>query len=115
MAKDFRQREDRDDNEKRSGKRNDIVGENESLPRRVRGLRTRGLRLRPWRRSVELRDLQLCRGDGRNGRQRNSQRRNRLGGGSADGHGIEARRDIANGPTPPGFAAERVTSDVEER
>src|SRR5260370_41568146 len=95
MAKDFRQREDRDDNKKRSGKRNDIVGENKSLPRRVRGLRTRGLRLRPWGRGVGFWGLQVCRGGGGEGLEGDSPRGNPMGGGSSGGPGGEARPGIA--------------------
>ncbi len=73
------------------------------------------LRLRPWWRCVELGDLQFCRRDRRNRRERNSQRRNGLRGSSSDGDGIETRGDFGNGPAAPEIAAECVPRNVEKR
>src|SRR5437899_993924 len=116
MAEDFRQRDDRNDNQKHRGDRNDIIRENKSLLWRVPNLRTWRARRRSWFGWFELRDLKFCCRDGRNGGKRYGQRRNGLSRGSrSDSDGIETRGDFGNSPAAPGVAAERVTRDVEKR
>src|SRR5467141_1043576 len=102
MAEDFRKRNDAENNQQHSGNGKDIVGKNKSLLRQVRGLQTWRLRLRSWRRPVRLWHWQLCRGDSRNRGERDSYRRNGLGGGGG-GRGIEVRGDFGKGPAAPGF------------
>src|SRR5438552_721253 len=116
MAKDFRQSDDRNDNQKHGGNRNDIVRENKSLLCRILNLRTRRTSRRSWLGWLERRDSQFCRRDSLNRGKPHGQRRNRLSrGSSSDRDGIEAHGDLGNGPSPPGVAAERVTRDVEKR
>src|SRR5713226_5309973 len=116
MAKDFRQSDDRNDNQKHSANRNDIVRENKSLLCRILNLQTWRTRRRSWLGWLERRDLQFCRRDSLNRGKRHGQRRNRLSRGSgSDRDRIETRGDFRNGPAPPGVAAERVTCDIEKR
>ncbi len=114
MAKDFRECQDRHDNQKRGSNRNDVIGKFQPLLRRVRGRRTRCLCLRFLQRCFELWNLQLrsryCADSG----ERNRQWRNRLSGGRSDGHWIEARRDFGNGPAPSGIAPQGVPRHVEK-
>ena len=115
MAKDLRERHDRDDNKKRGSSGNDVIGKFQPLPRRVWDLRTRHLCLRLLQRCFELRNLQLRHGDRRNCGQGNRQRRNGLSGGGSGGYRVEARCNFGNSPSAPGIAAEGMPRDVEKR
>src|SRR5439155_14094280 len=108
MAEEFGKRNGGENNRRHGGNRKDTVGKTKRLLPQVRGLQTWRLRLRSGRlrlRSGRLRlrsgrrraglwHWQLCRGDSGNRGERDSQRRNGLGGGSGDGRGIEARGDF---------------------
>src|SRR6266852_6880198 len=116
MAKDFRQSDDRNDNQKHSGNRNDIVRENKSLLCRILNLQTWRTRRRSWLGWLERRDLQFCRRDSLNRGKRHGQRRNGLSRSSgSDGDGIETRGDFWDGPAAPGIAAKRMTRDIKKR
>src|SRR5437016_8918638 len=115
MAENLRQRKNCDNNKESGSNRNDIVGQNQSLLRRVRGWQASWLHLRSWWWYVESWDLQLCRRNCRDRSERNSQqRRNGLAGGSADSHGTQVRGDFGNGPAAPWIPAECVTRDIEK-
>src|SRR5258708_11794876 len=115
MAEDFRQRNDRNDNQKHRGNRNDIIREDKSLLWLVPNLRTRRASGRSWLGWFEIGDLQSCCRDRRNSGKRYGQRRNGLPGSGSCGDGIETRSYFGNSPAAPGVAAERVTRKVEKR
>src|SRR5260370_5442758 len=115
MAEDFRQRNDRNDNQKHRGSRNDIIREDKSLLWLVPNLRTRRASRRSWLGRFEIGDLQSCCRDRRNSGKRYGQRRNGLPGSGSCGDGIETRSYFGNSPAAPGGAAERLTRKVEKR
>ena len=115
MTEDSRQHENGDNNKEPGSDRNDIVGQDKSLLRRVCGWQASWLRLRSWWRYVEPWDWQLCRRNRRHRRERNSQRRNGLAaGGRGRGHRIQVRGDFGNGPSAPRIAAQCMTRDIEK-
>jgi hypothetical protein len=115
MAQNFRQRENRNEDQKNSSNRNNIIRENKSLSRLAFNLRTWWPRRRFWFGGLERRDLQFRRRDRRNRGKRHGQRRNGLSCGSRDRDGIETRGDFGNTPAATGVTAERVARDVEKR
>src|SRR5258708_37853994 len=115
MAEDFRQRNDRNDNQKHRGNRNDIIREDKSLLWLVPKLGTRRASRRSWLGRFEIGDLQSCCRDRRNSGKRYGQRRNGLPGSGSCGDGIETRSYFGNSPAAPGVAAERVTRNGGKR
>src|SRR5437879_9672072 len=99
MAEDFRQDDDRNNNQKHSSDRNDIVRENKRLLWRVFNLRTRRARRCSQFGWLELGELKPCCRDRWNGGKWDGQRRNGLPRSSgSNGDGVEARSDFGNRP-----------------
>src|SRR5258708_35706619 len=102
MAEDFRQRNDRNDNQKHRGNRNDIIREDKSLLWLVPNLRTRRASRRSWLGRFEIGGLQAWCRDRRNSGKRDGQRRNGLPGGGSCRDRNETWRYFWSNPAAPG-------------